>query len=666
MNNIDQGAVQWGKKIPIRTERGPISFGLVLTGSIVNWSQEQAKDLLISRIWSGIYLYPTEQLLDKELDTEPKLVCKNKFVPTMGIPVDWNQDGEDDLIVSDRHGFLYLFERKGDYPDVSFEYVGRVRDNRSGLIFNIPDDHPEHKTGDGGGYIDPLFYNYLFPMVYPDDRHAKINLIIGDAYGNLWWLPDESDGGGKPQYTGMKYEKSWADCKADYGKKYLETLGTTYVRPPEKIGDENDVPFLLGEGLEDGKQIRGYFTRPVLYQNPKTGSNDLLVLAGYRWPKLYYLQATGAADNGKPVFRNLGEVSVGGLDPAMFGLFSVHAKLIVDRSCGNHDLLLTAGHHIYRLKNKKTDHLMPEFVCTGPISGRNVVTSGYNYSEILTDRQTGARYLLDSTWTHIEMRAITVTREGVFLSEEKWVVEDQNGPFRMAGETDGQEGANSGFHQIAKWDFDGSGRQHLIAGSDKGWLYLLIDEGEAVSEGSFRFRSFGPLKDCEGNIIKIHNRVCPAAVDLDGDGREDLVAGGATYQGGFRTDPNPGAGVYYLLNKGLDNHGLPILSKVNKLPILDHELIISTNRMIEIQTVDLDGDGCKEVIIQSGADRQTARIFKTVDPIGLRYTGKIVPGMALLKRVLDLDGDGKLELVEAGGEPGVASYWKMIDQTSCD
>ncbi|MEF3313755.1 hypothetical protein PV433_33260 [Paenibacillus sp. GYB004] len=652
--------IQFGEQIPIKTEYGPIAFGLVTAGSMVSWSAERAKDLLISRIWSGIYLYPTDHLQDSELDVPPKLVCKNKFVPTMGIPADWNRDGEGDLIVSDRYGFLYWFERKGTYPDITFEYVERVQDSRSGLPLNIPYDNPNHTIGDGNGYIDPNFYNYIYPMVYPNPDGQSLDLIVGDMSGRLWWLPDGSGGAGKPQYTGIEYTKLLAHSKAAYGKALLESLGTEYVRPAEKINDENGSPFLLGDGLEDGKGFRGFFTRPALFRNPRTGSDDLLVLAGYGLPKLYYLQRVHTAGNGKPVFRNLGEVKIDGLEKPMFGLFSLHAKLIVDQTDGANDLLLTAGTHILRLQNKQSDGLVPEFVCMGPISGRNVVTSGYNYSAVLEDRQSGKRYLADSTWTQIEVREIVNTADGVYLSTERKAVEDQNGVFRMEGETDGQEAPDSGFHQIAKWDFDGSGRQHLIAGSDKGLLYLLIDDGEAVREDAFKFRSAGPLKDCDGNVIRIHNRVCPAAVDLDGDGLEDLIAGGATYQGGFKTDPNPGAGVYYLLNKGIGPDGLPVLDPARSLPISGHELIVSTNRMIEIQAVDLDKDGCKEVIIMSGADRQTGRVYRTTSPVGIHYTGKIVPGMGLLKRVLDLDGDGELELVYGGGEPGVACYWKTI------
>jgi hypothetical protein len=279
---------------------------------------------------------------------------------------------------------------------------------------------------------------------------------------------------------------------------------------------------------------------------------------------------------------------------------------------------------------------------------------------VLEDRNSGKRYIADSMWTRIEMREIVVDGEGISLSPDKAALEDQNGIFRMQGETDPQASPDSGFHQIAKWDFDGSGRQHLIAGSDKGLLYLLIDEGNAVSGGTFKFCSAGPLKDCDGNVIKIHNRTCPAAVDMDGDGLEDLIVGGATYQLGFKTDPNPGAGLYYLLNKGVGPDGLPILETVGTLPIAGHDLRVVTNRMIEVHAVDLDNDGRKEIIVSSGAEGHVGRVFRPTTPIGLHYTGKIVPGMSLLKRLLDLDGDGRPELVYAGGEPGIAYYRKMV------
>lgn len=657
MTHSEEQIVQFGEQIPIRTESGPISFGLVMSGSIVNWSDKQAKDLLLGRIWSGIYLYPTSQLRDHELEQTPKQVCKNSFAPTMGIPADWNKDGEDDLIVSDRHGFLYLFERKGTYPDLSFEYVETIKDCRTGLLFNLPHDNPNHLTGDQGGYVDPLFFNYIYPMVYPNPSRSAIDLIVGDKAGNLWWLPDLSDGGEKPAYTGVTYTKPLEQSKADYGKAYLKKHGTEFVRPAAKIGDETGAPFLLGEGFEDGHYYHGAHTRPVRIQNPFTGSDDLLVLAGFVSPTIYYLQRINDSGGDRPVFRNLGEVGIEGLDRSSLG---PHSKLIVDNTEGNNDLLLSAGNHILRLKNKQTGGLVPEYVCCGPIVGRNVVTAGYNYSAVLVDRNSGKRYLADSKWTHIEMREIVVDEEGVLLSPEKTALEDQNGIFRMQGETDPQASPDSGFHQIAKWNFDGSGRQHLIAGSDKGHLYILVDEGNAVSGGTFKYRSAGPLKNCDGNVIKIHNRACPAAVDLDNDGLEDLIVGGATYQLGFKTDPNPGAGIYYLLNKGASADGLPILEAVRTLPISGYDMKVVTNRMVEIQAADLDNDGRKEIIISSGAEGHVGRVFRMTNPVGLHYTGKTVPGMSLLKRLLDLDGDGRLELVFAGGEPGIAFYRKML------
>lgn len=624
MNTSQHDAVRFGERIPILSPNGPVSFGLVVSGSMVSWSNPQARDLLIGRIWSGIHLYPADRLESDEPDRMPPiLVCSNYCTPTMGIPADWNGDGQEDLIVSDRHGFLYLFERKGAYPNLSFEYVETISDRRTGLPLNIPHDNPYHMTGNQGGYVDPQFFNYVYPMVYPNARGPKVDLIVGDKAGVLWWLPDESDDGKKPAYTGEVYDKNYEHdgldehARSKVGKAYLEKYGNRYIRPPSKICDENGEPFLLGEGLEAGFRYPGSHTRPVLFRNPATGTDDLLVLAGFVSPKIYYLQRSGGEAGEKPVFRNLGEVAVEGLDEAKLKM-GPHSRLIVDHA--TNDLILSAGNLLWRLKNKREEAPVPRYRCLGPISGNHAATSGYHYAEVLEDRGNGKRYVADCQWTCIELREIMAGPDGVYLSTEKRMLEDQHGVFRMQGETDPQSSPDSGFHQIAKWDFDGSGRQHLIAGSDKGLLYLLVDEGEAGIGGTFEYRSVGPLADSDGLVIKVHNRACPAGADLDGDGREDLIVCGATYQLGFHTDPNPGAGVYYLLNKGMDADGKPILERGGVLPI--------------------------------------------GDPILLQYTGKIVPDMGLLKRLLDLDGDGKLELVYAGGEPGIAFYRKMITDVS--
>jgi hypothetical protein len=56
---------------------------------------------------------------------------------------------------------------------------------------------------------------------------------------------------------------------------------------------------------------------------------------------------------------------------------------------------------------------------------------------------------------------------------KRYPLYDQNGVFQVDGDTDVQHTTKWGFHGAALWDYDGSGQQHLIVGTDKGLLYLI-------------------------------------------------------------------------------------------------------------------------------------------------------------------------------------------------
>ncbi|MBO9604787.1 MAG: VCBS repeat-containing protein [Paenibacillaceae bacterium] len=649
--------VAYGKKIPIRCEFGPISFGLSMAGAIVSGADGNGKQLLLARAWEGIYAYETEELSDRELLAEPALAYEAKGKLPLFCLADWNHDGREDAIFSERHGFLHLLERRTDESRIAFDYAGLIVDRDSGLPFNLPYDNPYHMTDSLGGYSDPHFYNYAYPALYPNRHRRATDLIVGDLAGNLWWMPDVSTDGTRPAYAGIAYEKP-AEGVAEYGRRYREQFGTRYVRPASKITDEHGVPFLLGIGVENGKRFAGGNVKPVVCRNKLTGTDDLLVLTGYEEPKAYYLERVNGGADEQPVFRNRGEVGLHGLR----GLhpFSFHDKLIVDRERGYDQVLLTSGSYIARLTNTQPDRIVPEYTFAGFVSGENAITCGFHYSVVLEDRQQGNKYLLDVGFSDWTVRRIVGTEEGILLSTESIELTDQHGVFRVEGETDPLISPACGLHSAALWDYDGSGRQHLIVGTDKGLLYLLVDEGEVGKDGQFRYRSAGPLKDSGGSVIRIHNRLSAIGIDLDGDGREDLLVGGTTYQRGFEFDPNPGAGIYYLLHLGIDSEGLPILEPYARMPFVGEPCPLVTNRMVELQTADLDGDGEREIVIWSVLD-SFARIYKLEKGQGgsaLVLVGTL-PDMTLLKRLLDLDGDGKPELVYGGGEPGVAYYQRL-------
>ena len=81
------------------------------------------------------------------------------------------------------------------------------------------------------------------------------------------------------------------------------------------------------------------------------------------------------------------------------------------------------------------------------------------------------------------------------------------------------------------------------------------------------------------------------------------------------------------------------------------------NQNPHLQSVDIDGDGEREIIIAVGDGTNKGRIYE-ISPNGgsLVYTNRFVSDFRLHQRVLDIDGDGALERVFAGGETGIGQY----------
>mgnify|MGYP000877081617 CR=1 FL=1 len=664
MSNENELIMQFdtSKQHILKTPFGPISFGLILSGGGGSWTGEKSKDLLIGRCWDGVYLHPTKNLDDYELMEKPSMVTESLGWITMAAPADWNKDGIEDMIISNGYyGLLYLFERSDKDNHISFENRGLLKDSIYNLPILIPYTNPEHNLNDLSGYFEPIFFGYPLPLAYPMDDFDKNNLIIGDYGGNLWWLEDKSHGESMPKYDGSKFTIKKENLVSPRGTDFAEKMGYEYVIPGEKICDEFGNPFLLGDGYDSGVEYNGGLSRPVLYENEVTGSYDLLVLAGMREPKVYYLQRVNNGQPGKPIFKNAMEIDTCGIfEP--FKLVYAHSKIIVINNDGWNDLLISLGDRIAVLKNKRTGSIFPKFEFSHIISGTDVTTSGNNFTVILKNKKLGKRYLLDNTMNNDwEIREIFIDDNIIKISSEIIYVKDNNSIFKVEGETDPQGGKEYyGFNRAFFWDYDNTGKQHLIIGTDRGYFYLLKVEEGNDEKNPFEFSAIGPLKGSEDNITRVHNRSCGCGIDLNGDGIEDLIVAGISYQLGVKSDPNPGGGVYYMLNEGVDLYGKPMLTDLKPIKIIDYNFNIKINSHIHLQALDIDNDGEKEIIISNQGDEFKGLVFKVCkDEIAIKYTGKYIEQISIEENLLDIDNDGKYELLFGGGENGVAYYYKQ-------
>lgn len=638
----------------LKWDRGPVSLGWVMDISLVPVSGKASQDLLISRIWQGLYLYPSEKFSEHTVLKNPYFAGKAGVL--LFQPVDWDKDGVADLIAADRDGFLYLLPGMGSFPEIHYEKsdAAIMRDVANNLPFNIPYENPNHqKPNELNGYLDNQYYNYVYPEIYSPLDSKFIDLIIGDQAGNLWWLPDHSDGTGRPFYSGIKYCKT--ESKHAAGTQYQKNLGFDYVKPAEKINDEKGKPFLLGTGKDGSVIFHGANTKPVLYPD-ESGDPGLLVISGSNKQQIFFLKRINSLKERKPVFRNMGEVHISGLETSRLNF---HSKMCLFKKDGRNNLLLASNNYVAEIKHLGWKNGLPQLSFDDWISGPDAAGSFYAFNDMYTDSQ-GKRYVLHFTGTHWNFIPVQKTSDGIrFHYTDSLKLMDQNGVFKVPAETDAQGAPHWGYHRISRWNFDGQSTNHLIAATDMGHLYLLKDDSELAGAGKFIYRSSGPFKDSTGKVIRIHNRAVAAGIDLNEDGREDLLVGGISYQLGIKSDPHPGAGLYYMINLGNDSSGLPVLS-CPKVLDLGPDFKPGVNRHIGLQVLDLDHDNEKEIIVSFQEPGWDGRIFhKTKGRIGLHYTGYRLPVIPINEQILDIDGDGQYDLVRPGGETGVGYYRKL-------
>lgn len=179
----------------LRTDEGRFSFGTIVSMDVVAWSSPAAQDLLIARLWDGVYLYPSADL---QKFGEPIRLCDQLgHAVLIAEPADWNGDGRQEAIGADRRGNIFCLNRVGEYP---LEYRV-VIDSKS------PASIVSHRRDFCGSIatIPPRLRR--IPVGYWPIRlltFVDLDRVLKDAQENLWVRPVRIDAWNRWVFNGRR------------------------------------------------------------------------------------------------------------------------------------------------------------------------------------------------------------------------------------------------------------------------------------------------------------------------------------------------------------------------------------------------------------------------------------------------------------------------------
>ncbi|MFN8708316.1 MAG: hypothetical protein ACK50J_16690, partial [Planctomyces sp.] len=184
---LAQLRIEFGPLTELLTDEGRMSFGTIVSVDVVSWSAPDARDLLIGRLWDGVYLYPSKDLVT--IDAPIRLCDQLGHVVLMVEPFDWDGDGVEDAVGSDRRGNITLLKRVGVFPNLKLEIAEKPLKTSDGLPFNIPFVNPKFRNAANPEALWYDDFNYTYPTRYRTKDGNSTDLIFGDWGGELWLLP---------------------------------------------------------------------------------------------------------------------------------------------------------------------------------------------------------------------------------------------------------------------------------------------------------------------------------------------------------------------------------------------------------------------------------------------------------------------------------------------
>jgi hypothetical protein len=190
-------------------------------------------------------------------------------------------------------------------------------------------------------------------------------------------------------------------------------------------------------------------------------------------------------------------------------------------------------------------------------------------------------------------------------------------------------------------DLDGDGRTDVLSGSWPGEIYCFRRQGDGT------FAAAETLKDRSGKPLNVGSAAAAFAADWDGNGTTDLLVG--TILGDVHLVPNEGRGkeLAFGAPRGLEAAGQPVKVNGDAAPV----------------AADWDGDGRLDLVVgaedgsvvwyrnaggATGPKLEAARTLVGQSPVGWNGDDRRGPGewgLRVKPCVVDWDGDGRLDLL---------------------
>jgi hypothetical protein len=256
------------------------SGDMVLKSYPFDWDGDGRQDLVITA-WQGyIWLLKNQGAKGEVKFSAPEFLPQQGGVLAQAdsvapCAVDWDGDGDLDLMTASCSGHLMLFENVGTRQQVKFRGGEFVRDDRGEIIF-VSARHV------GATVQGPAEKNwgYLSCVAADVDRDGDLDLVMGDSLGRVFWLenigtrnkpslshaPHDFLLNGKPLITPWRVRPATRDWTGD-GRLEIMSLDDegNLVRYAQTGGDPSQL-----SGPEIMRDAKGA-TIPVNPRSKKTG-----------------------------------------------------------------------------------------------------------------------------------------------------------------------------------------------------------------------------------------------------------------------------------------------------------------------------------------------------------------------------------------------------------